>query len=565
MTGAANGYPRPWLAHYPPGVAHALDVDGHTLVGLLGDACRAHAARPAFSSMGRTLTYADVDRLSGQFASYLLNALKLKKGDRVAIMLPNILQYPVALFGVLRAGLTVVNTNPMYTGRELKHQLVDAGASVLVVLDNFAHTVAEVIRDTPVRQVVTTGLGDLLGFPKSAVVNFVARHVKKLVPDYRIDGAVRFNAALAQGSAKPAPRVDIAPEDIAFLQYTGGTTGVAKGAMLAQRAAAAEVLSLKAWNGAVLREGQETFLLALPIYHVAALAVGCMLGWGLGARMVLVANPRDLPALVRDFQRERPTVFGGVTTLYDALLRAPGIEAIDFSSLRVSMEGGAALHRATAQRWLERTGCVVLEAYGLSETCGAITSNAAGRDNPPGSIGQPLPGVEARICDDAGHDVPLGDSGEICVRGPHIALGYWQRPEDTASAYLPGAWFRTGDIGRMDERGYLYVLDRKKDMILVSGFNVYPNEIEDVVGAHPGVLESAVVGVPDERSGEAIKLVVVARDPGLTEDALRAHCRAQLTGYKQPRYIEFRDALPKSNVGKILRRELREHAPRRAT
>jgi long-chain acyl-CoA synthetase len=554
---------KPWLQSYPAGTPETVDLDEYASVAAVLDAaCERYRARPAFSNMGRTLTYADVDRLSSQFASYLLNVLKLKKGDRVAIMLPNVLQYPVALFGVLRAGLTVVNTNPMYTARELKHQLADAGASVLVVLDNFAHTAAEILRETPVRQVVTTGLGDLLGFPKSAVVNFVARHVKKLVPDYRIDGAVRFNDALAQGSARPAPRVDIGHDDIAFLQYTGGTTGVAKGAMLTQRAAVAEVLSLQAWYGTQLRPGLEVYVIALPIYHVAALAVGCLMGWAIGARMVLVANPRDLPALVRDFARERPTVFGGVTTLYDALLRTPGIEAVDFSRLRVSMEGGAAMHRSTAQRWQALTGCTLLESYGLSETCGAITGNPPGGDNPPGSIGQPLPGAEVRICDDDGRDRAPGEAGELCFRAPHVALGYWQRPEETRAAFFDGGWFRTGDIGRMDERGYLYVLDRKKDMILVSGFNVYPNEIEDVVGSHPGVLESAAVGVPDERSGEAIKLVVVARDPGLTEEALRAHCRSQLTGYKQPRYIEFRDALPKTNVGKILRRELRDSAPR---
>ena len=556
---------KPWLQSYPAGTPETVDLSEYASVAAVLDAaCERYRTRPAFSNMGRTLSYADVDRLSGHFASYLLNVLKLKKGDRVAIMLPNILQYPVALFGVLRAGLTVVNTNPMYTGRELKHQLVDAGASVLVVLDNFAHTVAEVLRETPVRQVVTTGLGDLLGFPKSAIVNFVARYVKKLVPDYRIDGAVRFTDALAQGTARPAPRVDIGHDDIAFLQYTGGTTGVAKGAMLTQRAATAEVLSLQAWYGGQLRPGQEVFLIALPIYHVAALAVGCLLGWAIGARLVLVANPRDLPALVRDFVRERPTVFGGVTTLYDALLRAPGIEQVDFSRLRLSMEGGAALHRATAQRWLERTGCTLLESYGLSETCGAITGNPPGRDNPPGSIGQPLPGAEVRICDDEGRDRPPGEVGEICIRAPHVSAGYWQREEDTRASCFGDGWFRTGDIGRMDERGYIYVLDRKKDMILVSGFNVYPNEIEDVIATHPGVLEVAAVGVPDDKSGEAVKVVIVKKDPALTADDIKAHCRTNLTAYKQPRFIEFRDALPKTNVGKILRRELRDSAAKAA-
>ena len=564
MNGAANGYPRPWLAHYPPGVAHALDVDGHTLVGLLGDACRAHAASPAFSSMGRTLTYADVDRLSGQFASYLLNVLKLKKGDRVAIMLPNILQYPVALFGVLRAGLTVVNTNPMYTGRELKHQLVDAGASVLVVLDNFAHTVAEVIRDTPVRQVVTTGLGDLLGFPKSAVVNFVARHVKKLVPDYRIDGAVRFNAALAQGSARPAPRVDIAPEDIAFLQYTGGTTGVAKGAMLTHRNMVANMQQVAAWYIQRLRLGEEVMITALPLYHIFALTCNCLVFMRFGGLNVLITNPRDMPGFVKEISHLGFTAITGVNTLFNGLLNTPGFDKVDFSRLKMSFGGGMAVQRAVAERWKSVTGGTLLEGYGMTESAPVATMNPVDLKEYNGSIGLPAPSTELSVQDDNGKLLPMGEVGELCIRGPQVMRGYWQRPDETAKVLTADGWLRTGDMGRMDEKGFFYIVDRKKDMILVSGFNVYPNEIEDVIATHPGVLEVAAVGVPDDKSGEAVKVVIVKKDPALTAEDIKAHCRTNLTAYKQPRFIEFRDALPKTNVGKILRRELRDSAAKPA-
>jgi long-chain acyl-CoA synthetase len=549
---------RIWLHSYPSGIEPDLDYGGcNSLVAVLKSSCDRYSHRPAFSNMGRVLTYGDVDRLSARFAAYLLNDLKLKKGDRVAIMLPNVLQYPIALFGVLRAGLVVVNTNPMYTARELKHQLDDSGAAAIVVLDNFAHTLAEVVGATKVRQVVTTGLGDLLGFPKSAVVNFVAKYVKKLVPDYRIANPIRFNDALARGAARPAPAVEPGFEDLAFLQYTGGTTGVPKGAMLSHGNLLAEIFSLGQWFGHKLRRGEERFLLAMPVYHVSALAVGLLFGFEWGACGVMVTNPRDLEGLVAILRTERPNVYGAVSTLYNALLNHAGFREFDHRTIHLAVSGGAALLRRTAQEWNALTGKPMNEGYGLSETAGAVTYNRPDGDNPVGSIGLPLPGVDIRIVDDEGDDVDPGEPGEITVRAPHACRGYWQREDDTAAAFFDGVWFRTGDVGRMDHDGYVYVLDRKKDLVIVSGFNVYPNEVEDVISTLDGVLEVAVVGVPDDRSGEAVKAVIVRKDPDLTIDAIKAHCRANLTGYKQPRHFEFRESLPKSNVGKILRRELR--------
>ncbi len=554
--------PRPWLHSYPAGVEPVLDYCGHTaLPDVLNAACKRYAHRPAFSSMGRTLTYGDVDRLSARFAAWLLNDLKLKQGDRVAIMLPNVLQYPIALFGVLRAGLVVVNTNPIYTARELKHQLDDSGAAAIVVLDNFAQTLSEVVVATKVRQVITTGLGDLLGFPKSAVVNFVARYVKKLVPDYRIANSIRFNDALARGAAKPAPAVDLGFDDLAFLQYTSGTTGVPKAAMLTHGNMLAEIFSLSQWHGGGLRHGQERILLVMPLHHISALAVGLMFGVELGACGVMVTDPRDLDGFVATLRAELPNIYGAVTTFYDTLLNHAGFRGLDHRAIRLAVSGGAALHRRTAQEWKVLTGQSLVEGYGLSETAGSITYNRFDGDNPEGSIGLPLPGVDVRILDDEGDDVDSGEAGEIAVRAPHICTGYWQREEDTAAAFVDRNWFRTGDIGRMDADGYVYVLDRKKDLVIVSGFHVYPNEIEDVIANLEGVLEVAVVGVPDDRTGEAVKAVIVRKDPALTLNAIKAHCRANLTAYKHPRIIEFRDSLPKTNVGKILRRELRDTPP----
>ena len=556
---------KPWLQSYPAGTPETVDLAEYASVAAVLDAaCERFRARPAFSNMGRTLSYEDVDRLSGHFASYLLNVLKLKKGDRVAIMLPNILQYPVALFGVLRAGLTVVNTNPMYTGRELRHQLVDAGASVLVVLDNFAHTVAEVLHETPVRQVVTTGLGDLLGFPKSAIVNFVARYVKKLVPDYRIDGAVRFNDALAQGTARPAPRVDIGHDDIAFLQYTGGTTGVAKGAMLTHRNMVANMQQVSAWYIRRLSLGEEVMVTALPLYHIFALTCNCLVFMKFGGLNVLITNPRDMAGFVREISKLGFTAITGVNTLFNGLLNTPGFDQVDFSHLKMSFGGGMAVQRAVAERWKAVTGGTLLEGYGMTESAPVATMNPVDLKEYNGSIGLPAPSTELSVQDDNGRQLPMGEVGELCIRGPQVMRGYWQRADETAKVLTDDGWLRTGDMGRMDEKGFFYIVDRKKDMILVSGFNVYPNEIEDVIATHPGVLEVAAVGVPDDKSGEAVKVVIVKKDPALTADDIKAHCRTNLTAYKQPRFIEFRDALPKTNVGKILRRELRDSAAKAA-
>jgi long-chain acyl-CoA synthetase len=556
---------RPWLASYPPGVPAAIDVDAYrSLAHVLESACERFYHRPAFANMGRVLSYADIDRLSRHFASYLLNVAKLKKGDRVAIMLPNVLQYPIAIFGVLRAGLTVVNTNPMYTARELRHQLQDAGASAIVVLDNFASTLAEVLHDTPVAHVITTGLGDLLGFPKSAVVNLMLRHVKKMVPPYSIPNAVRFNKALAAGARKPPPRVEIGHGDIAFLQYTGGTTGVAKGAMLTHGNMVANMQQSSAWLGASAREGEEVIVTAIPLYHIFALTANCLVFMKFGGLNHLVTNPRDMPGFVRALAGIRFTAITGVNTLFNGLLNTPGFEKVDFSKLHLTLGGGMAVQRAVAERWKKVTGVTLVEAYGLTETSPAACMNPLDLAEYNGAIGLPISSTDASIQDDNGTQLGVGEAGELCICGPQVMKGYWQRPEETAKVLGADGWLHTGDIAKMDAKGYFTIVDRKKDMILVSGFNVYPNEIEDVVAQCPGVLEVAAVGVPDEKSGEAVKIVVVRKDPALTAEILKEHCRANLTGYKLPKYIEFRDSLPKTNVGKILRRELRDSAPPRA-
>jgi long-chain acyl-CoA synthetase len=552
---------RPWLASYPPGVPATIDLAAYTsLAHVLESACDRFRHRPAFANMGRTLRYGDVDRLSRAFASYLRNVLKLEKGDRVAIMLPNVLQYPVAIFGVLRAGLTVVNTNPLYTARELRHQLHDAGVSAIVVLDNFAATLAEVLRDTPVKHVVTTGLGDLLGFPKSHVVNFMLRHVKKLVPPYSIPHAVRFNAALAAGARQAPPKTALTHDDIAFLQYTGGTTGVAKGAMLTHGNMVANMQQSSAWLGTTQREGEEIIITAIPLYHIFALTANCLVFMKFGGLNHLITNPRDMPGFVKILGGIRFTAITGVNTLFNGLLNTPGFDRLDFSALKLTLGGGMAVQRAVAERWKKVTGVTLVEAYGLTETSPAACMNPLDLAEYNGAIGLPISSTDAAIQDDNGNVLGVGEVGELCIHGPQVMKGYWQRPEETAKVMTADGWLHTGDIAKMDEKGYFYIVDRKKDMILVSGFNVYPNEIEDVVAQCPGVLEVAAVGVPDEKSGEAVKIVVVKKDPALTAQIIKDHCRANLTGYKLPKYIEFRDALPKTNVGKILRRELREPA-----
>jgi long-chain acyl-CoA synthetase len=549
---------RPWLASYPPGVPAEIDVDEFpSIVSVLQTSLEKFRDRPAFANLGKVITYAEVDRLSKQFAAYLLGELKLKKGDRVALMMPNCLQYPIATFGILRAGLTVVNTNPMYTARELKHQLVDSGAAVLVVLDNFGDVVQEVLADTAVKQVVTTGLGDMLGFPKGPIVNFVVRHVKKMVPEFDIPGAVRFRDTLTLGLMHPLPDVAIAPEDLAFLQYTGGTTGVAKGAMLTHRNLVANMQQAAAWIGTNVRYGEELIITALPLYHIFALTANGLVFMKFGGLNYMITNPRDMPAFVKELKKVPFTAITGVNTLFNGLLNTPGFDRIDFSHLHLTLGGGMAVQRAVAERWKKTTGVTLVEAYGLTETSPAACINPMDLAEYNGSIGLPIPSTDACLKDEDGRLVPLGEVGELCIKGPQVMKGYWNRPDETANVIDGDGWLHTGDMAKMDEKGFFYIVDRKKDMILVSGFNVYPNEVEDVIAMLPGVLEVGAVGVADEKSGEAVKVVIVRKDPNLTADEVRAHARENLTGYKQPKYIEFRNELPKTNVGKILRRELR--------
>ncbi len=550
---------KPWLASYPSGVPAQIDVDEFpSVVSVLENAIAHFRDRPAFSNLGKTLTYAEIDRLSAQFAAYLLGELELKKGDRVAIMMPNCLQYPIATFGVLRAGLTVVNVNPMYTARELRHQLDDAGVSVVVVLDNFAHTVQEVLADTTVKQVITTGLGDMLGFPKGPIVNFMLKYVKKMVPDYDIPGVIRFRDTLVLGQLQKLPNVSIASDDIAFLQYTGGTTGVAKGAMLTHRNLVANMQQASAWIGTNVRMGEELIVTALPLYHIFALTANGLVFMKFGALNYLITNPRDMPGFVKELSKIPFTAITGVNTLFNGLLNTPGFDKIDFSHLRLSLGGGMAVQRAVAERWKKATGSTLVEAYGLTETSPAACINPWDLEEYNGSIGLPIPSTDACIKDDDGNQLPTGEVGELCIKGPQVMKGYWNLPQETSNVIDNDGWLHTGDMARMDEKGFFYIVDRKKDMILVSGFNVYPNEIEDVIAMMPGVLEVAAIGVPDERSGEAVKVVIVKKDPTLTAEQVKAHARENLTGYKLPRHVEFRDELPKTNVGKILRRELRD-------
>jgi long-chain acyl-CoA synthetase len=554
---------RPWLAHYPAGVPAQIDVDEYpSIVSVLEGAIASYRDRPAFANLGKVLTYADIDRLSAQFAAYLLGELKLKKGDRVAIMMPNCLQYPIATFGILRAGLTVVNVNPMYTPRELRHQLVDSGASAIVVLDNFGKTVQEVIADTPLTQVIATGLGDMLAFPKGVIVNFVLKHVKKMVPDYDIPGATRFRDALILGQLQKLPQVAIDPEDIAFLQYTGGTTGVAKGAMLTHRNLVANMQQAAAWVRSNVKLGEEIMITALPLYHIFSLTANGLVFMKFGALNYLITNPRDMPGFVKELSKIPFTAITGVNTLFNGLLNTPGFDKIDFSHLRLTLGGGMAVQRAVAERWKHVTGCTLVEAYGLTETSPAACINPMDLAEYNGAIGLPVPSTDACLKDEEGQLVQVGEVGELCIKGPQVMRGYWHRPEETANVIDGEGWLHTGDMARMDEKGFFYIVDRKKDMILVSGFNVYPNEVEDVIALMPGVLEVAAVGVPDEKSGEAVKVVIVKKDPSLTAEQVKAHARENLTGYKHPKYVEFRTELPKTNVGKILRRELRD-APAR--
>ena len=550
---------RPWLAHYPEGVPAQIDLNAYASVAaVLEEAFAKFRDRPAFHSFGKELSYAQIDEMSRHFAGYLTGVLKLTKGDRVAIMMPNVLQYPIALFGALRAGLVVVNTNPMYTARELRHQLADSGAKAIVVLDNFAATLQQVVAETEVKHIVTTGIGDLLGFPKGALINFVLKRVKKMVPPYQLPQAIRFRDALAQGTAHPVPKVTLTHDDLAFLQYTGGTTGVAKGAMLSHGNMVANMLQAGAWVGGNAKPGEEVIITALPLYHIFSLTANGLVFIRLGGLNWLITNPRDMPGFVKELKKSRFTALTGVNTLFNGLLNTPGFAEVDFSRLHLTLGGGMAVQRAVAERWKKVTGVTLAEAYGLTETSPAACINPLDLKDYNGSIGLPVPATDVAIWSEDGKPLPPGEVGELMVKGPQVMQGYWNRPDETAKVLGPDGWLHTGDIARMDENGYFYIVDRKKDMILVSGFNVYPNEVEDIVMTHPGVAEVAAVGVPDEHSGEVVKLFVVRKDPNLTVEALKEFCRENLTGYKRPKIIEFRDALPKSNVGKILRRELRD-------
>ena len=554
---------RVWLTSYTEGTPHDINPDAYpSLATIIDEAIARFPDRPAFENMGVRITFAELDRLAKDFAGYLTSDAGLAKGDRVALMMPNVLQYPVALVGALRAGLVVVNTNPLYTARELRHQLVDSGARAIVVLENFGHVLEECIDDTDVKHVVVTGLGDMLGFPKSALVNFVVRHVKKLAPPFRIDGAVRWKDALASGRGAVAGSADLNGDDLAFLQYTGGTTGVSKGAMLTHRNMIASVLQADGFLRPFAREGEEVVITALPLYHIFALAVNGLLYMRFGAHNVLITNPRDMPGFVKTLKGVRFTVITGVNTLFNGLMNTAGFSELDFSPLRISVGGGMAVQSAVAERWKATTGVALLEGYGLTETSPCACMNPLHLEDYTGTVGVPMSSTECRVVDDAGNALPVDTPGELCIRGPQVMRGYWNRPEETAAAVDEEGWFRSGDIAEMDARGFFRIVDRKKDMILVSGFNVYPNEVEEVVSQHPEVLEVGAIGVRDDLSGEAVKIVVVKRSPGLTEESLREYCQEHLTGYKRPRHIEFAQELPKTNVGKILRRELREQYSR---
>ncbi|HET9764898.1 MAG TPA: long-chain-fatty-acid--CoA ligase [Casimicrobiaceae bacterium] len=554
---------RIWLKSYPRGVPAEIDVGAYASVREVFDsAVSQFASRPAYTCMGRSISFTELDAKSAAFGAFL-QGRGLKKGARVALMMPNILQYPVCLFGVLRAGCTVVNTNPLYTPRELEHQLTDSGAEVIVVVENFAHTLQEVAARTGVRQVVVTSIGEMLGL-KGRLVDFVLRRVKKMIPAWSLPGSMRLGEALGEGERRTLEHVPITHEDIAFLQYTGGTTGVAKGAMLLHRNIVANLLQAGAWVKPFLGSERHVILTPLPLYHVFSLTANCLVFMTLGAENVLITNPRDIHGFVREMRRHRFTALTGVNTLFNALLNNPEFVKLDFSSLKMTLGGGMAVQKAVAERWKEVTGTPLIEAYGLTETSPAATINPLDLPEYNGSIGLPIPSTDVSIRDDAGREVPLGSPGELCIKGPQVMAGYWHRPDETTKTLDADGWVATGDIATVDERGFVYIVDRKKDMILVSGFNVYPNEIESVVAMHGGVLECAAVGVPDPKSGEAVKLFVVPKDPELTADALLAHCRSHLTGYKCPREVEFRNELPKSNVGKILRRELRDEARRKA-
>jgi len=554
---------QPWINHLPKDVPAEINVDQYSsLVDMFETAVAKYEDQPAFINMGATLTYRKLEEHSRAFAAYLQNELKLEKGDRVALMMPNLLQYPIALFGILRAGMVVVNVNPLYTPRELKHQLIDSGAKAIVVVSNFARTLEEVVDQTPVKSVIITGLGDLLSAPKRTLVNFVVKYIKKLVPKYDLPHALSMRDTLSRGRRMQYVKPVITNDDLAFLQYTGGTTGVSKGAMLTHGNVVANVLQADGAYSPALNDGSEFVVTALPLYHIFALTVNCLLFLHKGSQNLLITNPRDIPAFVAELKKYPFTALTGVNTLFNALVNSEDFSQLDFSRLKLSIGGGMAVQRAVADKWQAITKTRLLEGYGLTEASPLLTCCPYNLDGYNGSIGFPAPSTLIQIRDDDGNTLAQGETGELFGKGPQVMKGYWQRPEETAKVIDKDGWLATGDIGYMDEQGFFYIVDRKKDMILVSGFNVFPNEVEEVVALHPKVIEVAAVGVPNDASGELVKVFVVAKDKSLTADDIIKHCRIHLTGYKVPKLVEFRNELPKTNVGKILRRELRDEAKR---
>ena len=550
---------KPWLNSYEPGINAEIDITRYkSITDVFAQSAAKFATKPAFQNMGKTLTYAETAKLIADFASYLQNVLKLPRGERIAIMLPNLLQYPVVLFGALQAGMVVVNTNPLYTPRELEHQLKDSGASVIVVLENFAATLQAVLPNTQVKHVIVASVGDMFGAIKGGIINFVVRKIKKMVPAYHIKNAIPFQTAMKQGAAQPFQKVELTRSDTAFLQYTGGTTGVAKGAVLSHGNICANMMQAAEWIKNRLRQGEETVIAALPLYHIFALTVNLMIFTDAGSKIVLITNPRDMKAFLGDMKKERVSVFVGVNTLFNSLVNNPAFAELDFNNLRLTLGGGMATQQAVAEKWKRITGTPIVEAYGLTEASPGVCCNPLNIETYSGGIGLPIPSTEIELRDSEGNTVPQGQPGEMWVKGPQVMQGYWNRPEETAKAIDPRGFLETGDIAVMDEKGWFKLVDRKKDLIVVSGFNVYPNEIEEVIAHNDKVLEVACIGVPSDKTGEALKVFVVKKDPSLTKEELTAFCRTELTGYKVPKDIEFRDELPKSNVGKILRRELKE-------
>lgn len=550
-----------WTARYPKGVGATVEATVNqyrSTLDVFEETVGRFPTKPAFTCMGKTLTFSELNRKAESFAAFLQNELKLKKGDRIAIQMPNVLQYPIALFGAIKAGLVIVNTNPLYTDREMKHQFNDAGCTAVVILANFAHNLQKVLHETKIQHVIVTELGDLLGFPKSLVVNTVVKHVKKMVPDFSLPDAISFNDALERGAKLTCSRVPMELDEVAFLQYTGGTTGVSKGAMLTHRNVVSNMEQIRYWMLPKLKEGEEVVVCALPLYHIFAFTVNALAIAKYGGHNILITNPRDIPAFVKELKKHPITVFTGVNTLYNALLNNAEFKKLDFSTYKIAVAGAMALQKAVAIRWKEVTGCTIVEGYGLTETSPVASCNPIDGTDRTGTIGLPLPSTLMKMIDDDGKDVALGETGEICIKGPQVMKGYWQRPDETANVMTADGWFKSGDIGFMDADGFSKIVDRKKDMILVSGFNVYPNEVEDVVATHPGVLEVAAIGIADEKSGEVVKIFVVKKDPSLTAEQVIEHCRTGLAGYKVPKAVEFRTELPKTNVGKILRRALRE-------